>query len=1660
MAEAAAFRRRAFGQAAILAAILAGGCVNLPDSTIFGENADDADATADLAVGTDAETEDAVGSDADAGDRDGDAAEVAENDADAGTDAGAADEVAGTDAEAGTDAVADETAGTDVETGTDAVADETAGTDAEAGTDAVADETSGTDAEVGTDAVADETAGTDAETGTDAVADESAGTDAEVGTDAAAEVGEDADVAAPPACVTGGSCDDGNACTVDSCDKLLGCTHANSTASCSDGDACTSGDVCAGGTCASGSEVKCTDDSACTNDVCDAVKGCTHPFNTASCDDGNACTSGDACSSGQCKGGSATVCSDNNVCTDDSCNSDTGCKFTNNTASCEDGDACTSGELCSGGKCSGGTKKVCIAKDDCHDAGTCDSTTGICSSIPKNDGTACSDGLACTTGDACKGGACVGSAVVCSAQDQCHDVGTCDPASGTCSNPNKTDGKSCDDQSNCTLGDKCSSGVCTGSVTVVCNDNNSCTVDSCVPASGCKFTLQDEGSGCDDGSSCTIDDACTGGKCVGSSTLWLKQYGGDLFDEVSAIIALSDGGVALAIKTRSLGFGSLDTWIYRLDAMGNTTWSISLGGSGDDVLSAGIVSGSDLVFVGSTSSKGAGSTDLWFVKLSADGKVTSDTTIGGSDEDSSEGLVATSSGFAIAGTTRSKAGRPEAWLVLTDGDGKLVSDYAYGNPAFDRALHGISSLDDGGFLLTGDEAIACCGHIQGLAIRTSSSGAVIFSKTFTLGDESDTLHAAASFSDGFLLAGAGNGDGWLVRTDLSGNKLWQTTFGSGGNDYLSSFIVQSGGVLLGGWNFDQGGSGYVIRADFSGNVMWSANYTANGPFAPGAVIAASSTNLWIGGHVEGSGGYDSSDAWIRRADMFGNSTCSSSGNCGQKAFSFCSDGNACTADSCGKGVCVNSVLASASRCDDGNACTMNEKCTGKSCGSGISTDLDGDGKGPISCGGNDCDDSSALVYPGNMEICDDGATDNNCDGSKADSGCNCPEYWIKVASDNGHSCGMMAPFWGTRAETVDVYFHNNNDGTYTDSSTGLHWQLQSQTDITGGTARSYCLGLTLGGFSDWRLPTLFEAYTLIDAKVSPTYAYQFDGSTNPGIYWIDNDYSTGTESQTISLSSGITFANVPINNLASARCVRGGTGPFAISTRFSQGSGTFTDKLTKLTWETTASSTQMSQKDAIAWCRDLTTGGLKWRLPHESELLSILNIYNGLPATWDGISAKSENYWTITPSATTGKAWEIYFGFGWPGSADSSGAYYVRCVSGTAACGSTEDCNDGDSCTEEYCDPFTHTCNNGFYDDGHTCDDGDACTMNETCKSHACTGGVPTDMDGDGYVRKGCGSGSDCDDAYSLRHPGGSEYCDGGTFDDNCNGSTDESCVCAPGYDKMSLASGSVCAPTFPQWGALSWTPDSNFSNFTSDIVGDGVTGLQWAQTASSSGLTNGNASAYCKGLSLGGKSDWRMPSVGEMESLLNFVQAPVAAQVPIFSDFDSNDYMWTGSVTPFDASQAFLIGTQSGHLFWDTFGDGYKIRCVRGSFAPYDLSKRFSSDSVNGTVRDNLTGLTWQRSEDSITFTQSEASDYCSGLATGGGGWRLPQIQELRGLIDHSKFNPTLSTTAFPGAPSDWHWSSTFSSTDGTEAWGADFYAGHSNLQAASSKFRVRCVK
>ena len=324
------------------------------------------------------------------------------------------------------------------------------------------------------------------------------------------------------------SCDDGDPCSTDQCNKLKGCQHTvlPSGTDCEDGVPCTEQGKCQGGKCVPGEAKVCTASKVCWTATCSPVTDeCVEAVSAtgSGCDDGDACTEGDSCAGSQCQGAKAT-CDDNKPCTNDTCEPLSGCKAAPrpNLSACDDGDKCTTGDLCDGGVCHAGLALECDDSDPCT-VDSCDKAKG-CVKAPAKDGIACDDGDGDTGPDTCEAGKCKSGPDLnkckgsgdCDDKDVCTDD-VCNLTSGVCSHPVNIDGP-CDDDDVCTIGEKCGKkddkAACLPASVTNCDDANACTTDTCDAKTGCLNKAAAEGTDCDDGAKCTPADKCASGKCV------------------------------------------------------------------------------------------------------------------------------------------------------------------------------------------------------------------------------------------------------------------------------------------------------------------------------------------------------------------------------------------------------------------------------------------------------------------------------------------------------------------------------------------------------------------------------------------------------------------------------------------------------------------------------------------------------------------------------------------------------------------------------------------------------------------------------------------------------------------------------------------------------------------------------------------------------------------------------------------------------------------------------------------------------------------------------------------------------------------------------------------------------------------------------------------
>jgi len=303
-------------------------------------------------------------------------------------------------------------------------------------------------------------------------------------------------------------------------------------------------------------------------------------------------------------------------------------------------------------------------------------------------------------------------------------------------------------------------------------------------------------------------------------TLWTKTFGGSQDDNSSCVHQTGDGGYIIFGETVSYGGTYWKAWLIKTEENGDTSWTKLIGQSRHYFIQSGLeLSGGNLIFVGYTKASGSAQEDIWLVKTDATGDTIWTETIGGTGNDLSSTIQQTNDGgFIIAASTNSfGVGSYDAWLIRTNADGDTIWTKTFGGTDTDHASD-VKQTDDNGFIIAG--STRSFGHANNYndawLIRTNSNGDTLWTKTFG-GDVHDGALSVQQTSDGgFILVGSlgidsFNRDILLVKTNASGDAMWTKTFGGSNWDVGRSIEPTSdGGYIICGDFYSSGTNNYDI----------------------------------------------------------------------------------------------------------------------------------------------------------------------------------------------------------------------------------------------------------------------------------------------------------------------------------------------------------------------------------------------------------------------------------------------------------------------------------------------------------------------------------------------------------------------------------------------------------------------------------------------------------------------------------------------------------------------------------------------------------------------------------------------------------------------------------------------------------------------------------
>ena len=260
-------------------------------------------------------------------------------------------------------------------------------------------------------------------------------------------------------------------------------------------------------------------------------------------------------------------------------------------------------------------------------------------------------------------------------------------------------------------------------------------------------------------------------------------------------------------------------------------------------------------------------------------------------------------------------------------------------------------------------------------------------------------------------------------------------------------------------------------------------------------------------------------------------------------------------------------------------------------------------------------------------------------------------------------------------------------------------------------------------------------------------------------------------------------------------------------------------------------------------------------------------------------------------------------------------------------------------------------------------------------------------------------------------------------------------------------------------------TNNPSYTDNNDGTVTDNITGLMWQKTDGGE-MTFEEATVYIDTLSLGGYSDWRLPTGFELFGLNSYDKVNPALNTSYFM-VTGAEYWWTSEKRVDDNSMVWVVNGGGGigaHPKSETISAGgtrrFHTRAVR---RPGNLTIPVShfKDIGDGTIYDFYTGLTWQKLHPAETMSWEEALNYASGLSLAGKtDWRLPDVKELQSLNDPRLYKPSFNKTYFSNSLSGNFWSSTTQVNSTIKAWDINIDYGIVSYNEKTVSEYVLCVR
>lgn len=290
---------------------------------------------------------------------------------------------------------------------------------------------------------------------------------------------------------------------------------------------------------------------------------------------------------------------------------------------------------------------------------------------------------------------------------------------------------------------------------------------------------------------------------------WKQRFGGPMNASPYSVSQLADGGYLVAgynscVDSLTRQYRHVDAMIVRLRPDGTTIWIKTFGGIGNDVLySIKVTTDGGCVAAGTSNSadslitnpKERRATDYWIVKLSAEGNIQWQTTVGGSSHESSNSVRQTrDGGYIVVGEG--------AGVVRLSPDGKILWQRDHHRDWSDT-FNEVQLTADGGYIVAGytesDKTPGFGGWRDLWIVKLTDMGWIQWELVMGGSGVEGAGSIDPTNDGGFVTAGYGpNFSLWVMKLTANGAMVWKKQFQDFGQGRITVRNTRDGCVVLAG----------------------------------------------------------------------------------------------------------------------------------------------------------------------------------------------------------------------------------------------------------------------------------------------------------------------------------------------------------------------------------------------------------------------------------------------------------------------------------------------------------------------------------------------------------------------------------------------------------------------------------------------------------------------------------------------------------------------------------------------------------------------------------------------------------------------------------------------------------------------------------------------